>query len=174
MLGSTEELSETTGNIDESYDTDPSHPHSFYILTAVVVESDQRDALRSGLVGIAASSYWHTSEAMRDASGRSRVHELLGYLADGAGSERCVISVLQHIQPGPPIQEARIFAHLECYTICHPIAGRAVLYRQLYNPEEPISIDYLNSQGIGNIRNFRSFSYMSLDMHIHIPLFTGH
>lgn len=86
--------------IDESYDTDPSHPHSFYILTAVVVENDQRDALRSGLVGIAASSYWHTSEAMRDVSGRSRVHKLLDYLADDAGSERCVISVLQHIQPG--------------------------------------------------------------------------
>lgn len=86
--------------IDESYDTDLSHPQSFYILTAVVVESDQRNALRSGLVGLAGSSYWHTSEAMRDPAGQSQIHKLLDYLADETGSERCVVSVLQHIESG--------------------------------------------------------------------------
>ena len=84
--------------IDESYDMDPAHTRNFYSLSAVLVESAQRDVLRSGLVRRAASSYWHTSEALRTEEGRVHAHTLLTYLADDAGSEQCVISVLQHVQ----------------------------------------------------------------------------
>lgn len=86
--------------LDESYSVDPAHPHKFYIMSAVVVEPDQRDLLRSEIVAAAGSSWWHTTDALRSEDGRLRTHAMLTALADPAGTEWCVIAHRRAIEPG--------------------------------------------------------------------------
>ncbi|MFT8705190.1 hypothetical protein [Bifidobacterium aquikefiricola] len=85
--------------IDESYNTDRSFTQLYYILTAVIVQSDERDSLREGLVRVVGGTHWHTTKALRTIEGREKTHRLLEYLADEEGSEECVLSVMSTIQP---------------------------------------------------------------------------
>lgn len=86
--------------LDESYSVDPAHPHKFYIMSAVVLEPDQRDLLRAQIVEIAGSSWWHTTNSLRSEDGRHRTHAMLKALADPAGTEWCVVAHRRAIEPG--------------------------------------------------------------------------
>jgi len=83
--------------IDETYNVDPAHSSRYYTLTAVLVQASSLDIVRSGIREIAENGYWHTSDELRTASGRSRALEMLKFLADPAGSEACVVSHTQQI-----------------------------------------------------------------------------
>ena len=79
--------------LDESYQVpDPvvAPAETFYIFTAVIVESNQRDELREGLLDIAEDGWWHTTKALLDDSGRAKTREMLKFL--GEGSETCIIA----------------------------------------------------------------------------------
>jgi hypothetical protein len=79
--------------LDESYqapDGVDAHRQTFYIFTAVVVQLKDMSALRSELVQIAGSDYWHTRDALMTDAGRKRTRDLLDYLAEGI--EPCVIA----------------------------------------------------------------------------------
>jgi hypothetical protein len=78
--------------IDETYDVDPSHDQRFYVCSAVIVKSTQRDPLREEIEEIAGESYWHTTEALRQ--NREKVMEMVSCLASPHGSERCAVSVV--------------------------------------------------------------------------------
>lgn len=83
--------------LDETYNVDLAHPQRYYVMTAVVVQASQRDVVRSDLVGIVGSSFWHTSEGLRTEAGRSTARDLLDYLADPAGTETCIVSVVEPV-----------------------------------------------------------------------------
>ena len=85
--------------IDETFDVDPAHPRHFYVMAAVVVQCEELDGLRAGLVDLAGSSYWHTSEALRTEAGRERTREMLDYLGNPEGTERCVVR--HHVEVAP-------------------------------------------------------------------------
>ncbi|WP_216915245.1 hypothetical protein [Nocardia noduli] len=79
--------------LDESYQVpDPvvAPKETFYIFTAVLVASDQRDELRNGLLEIAGSPKWHTTKELLGDSGRAKTREMLKFL--GEGSETCIIA----------------------------------------------------------------------------------
>lgn len=76
--------------LDESYSADPHHGATFYIVSAVIVESDQVDPLRDGLDERVPQAWWHTTDELQTVSGRTRAQELLAYLADG--KEACVVT----------------------------------------------------------------------------------
>jgi len=78
--------------IDETYSLDLSHGERFYTVTAVLIEADARDGLRTGIRQEVGSDYWHTTEELRTAAGRARTLSLLDYLADSHGSEACVVA----------------------------------------------------------------------------------
>lgn len=67
--------------LDETYNVDPAHRPSYYVMVAVVVQSREMSALRSDLVNRAGASYWRTTEALRTELGRERTVELLEYLS---------------------------------------------------------------------------------------------
>ncbi len=83
--------------LDETYNIDPRHPERYYVMSAVIVHYDQRDQVRSDLVRIVGSSFWHTSEALRTPLGRATTTRLLSYLGDPTGSETCVVSHTEHV-----------------------------------------------------------------------------
>lgn len=85
--------------LDESYQApdDTTGRPTFYIFTAVLVDLKDVDALRSGLVERAGSSYWHTSEALKSDQGRAQTRDLLDYLAKGV--EPCVIAHRVRVDP---------------------------------------------------------------------------
>lgn len=85
--------------LDETYNISPQHDEIYYVMTAVVVEADQRNFLRDGLRSIAESSYWHTSEKARTEEGRKQVIEMLEYLAFPEGKERVIVSCQMSIAP---------------------------------------------------------------------------
>lgn len=90
-------LAQATGRavalLDETYSVEPGLARRFYAMTAVVVQLGEVEGLRRGLVARVPSGYWHTSEALRTASGRVDAERLVGYLADPTGSEACVLAV---------------------------------------------------------------------------------
>ncbi|MFT3887383.1 MAG: hypothetical protein QM713_04370 [Arachnia sp.] len=83
--------------IDETYNLDDRWA-KFYVMTAVVVQADQRDLVRRALIARAGCGYWHTSEALRSSEGRRRAHDLLDYLGHPEGSEFCVIAHARAIE----------------------------------------------------------------------------
>jgi hypothetical protein len=85
--------------LDETYNVDPAHRPSYYVMVAVVVQSREMSALRSDLVNRAGASYWHTTEALRTELGRERTVELLQYLGDPAGSELCALRHESTVDP---------------------------------------------------------------------------
>lgn len=93
----------TTGPVaflDESYQApdgaDPGRA-TFYIFTAVLVELKNLDELRSGLLDVAGSTYWHTRDALRTDDGREQTRGLLAYLAEGL--EPCVVAHRVKVDP---------------------------------------------------------------------------
>lgn len=99
--------------VDETYSVDPAHDLMFYVMTAVVVEHQEMDGLRAGLVRRAGSSFWHSSDALRTCEGRERMHELLSYLGADDGKELCIISHRVGVDPGDSNGET---ARSECLT----------------------------------------------------------
>lgn len=82
--------------IDETYSVDPHHANRFYVMSAVIVQPTERDALRATVRAMANTSFWHTTDQLRTVEGRARVREILAFLADPHGSEICVLS---HVAP---------------------------------------------------------------------------
>lgn len=85
----------TTGSavafLDETYDLTGGRP--FYIMTAVVVDTDQITALRRELVdAVGESRYWHTTEALQTRAGYASAVGLCHLLGDENGSELCIIT----------------------------------------------------------------------------------
>lgn len=77
--------------IDETYELE--HGRPFYIMTAVVVATDQISALRRELVAaVGDSRYWHTTEALQTRAGYASAVGLCHLLGDENGSELCVIT----------------------------------------------------------------------------------
>lgn len=79
--------------LDETYqlaNSDITVVNTFYVLTAVVVELDQMDELRTGLRQIARGDWWHTTQALLEEEGRARAEDMLSFL--GEGIEPCVIA----------------------------------------------------------------------------------
>ncbi|WP_245925376.1 hypothetical protein [Nocardia nova] len=80
--------------LDESYqvpNADITTANTFYILTAVVVEFDQMEELRAGLVQIAEGNWWHTTNALQEDDGREKTEDMLNFL--GEGSEPSIIAL---------------------------------------------------------------------------------
>ncbi len=86
--------------LDESYSTDRAHEQRFYLLTAVVVQANQRDLVREGLIEIVGDTWWHTTQKRQSHEGRQQIEELLGYLADPEGTERAIVSCQMTIADG--------------------------------------------------------------------------
>jgi len=77
--------------LDESYRIEPSG-QTYYIITAAVIEHDQRDIVRRDIVRIAATTYWHTTNALQTNAGRTKARELLDYLGGPSGTETAFIA----------------------------------------------------------------------------------
>ncbi|RAN79366.1 hypothetical protein B5P43_15780 [Bacillus sp. SRB_336] len=71
--------------LDESFRGPDEHTGEspFYLMTAVVVEKNDMEAIRKDLGEIADGSYWHTTEAYQTNTGAERIMSMLQYLADG-------------------------------------------------------------------------------------------
>ncbi|AXK88482.1 hypothetical protein SAMN05421776_1283 [Nocardia farcinica] len=132
--------------LDESYQVpDPvvAPAETFYIFTAVVVEFDQMDELREGLVEIADSTWWHTTKALMDDDGRARTRDMLEFL--GEGPETCIIAFQVPVDGGDHDGE---IARRACYRglAIELAAGRA-------NAWDPVDLFVLEER---NQQNFRS------------------
>lgn len=77
--------------LDESYRIEPSG-QTYYIMTAAIIEHDQRDIVRSDITRIAEATYWHTTNALQTNEGRTKTRELLDYLGDPSGTETAFIA----------------------------------------------------------------------------------
>ncbi|MFE5702206.1 hypothetical protein [Rhodococcus koreensis] len=94
----------TTGQVaylDESYQApDPTitQSNTFYVFTAVVVHKDAMIELRKGLGEIAEGSWWHTTKALLEDTGRKKTRGMLEYLAEGF--EACVIAHKVPVESG--------------------------------------------------------------------------
>ena len=87
--------------LDESYQVpDPvvAPEETFYIFTAVIVEFEQMAELRAGLRDIAESSWWHTTKALLNYSGRAKTRDMLKFL--GHGPETCIIAFRVPVEIG--------------------------------------------------------------------------
>ncbi|WP_280490697.1 hypothetical protein [Nocardia farcinica] len=99
--------------LDESYQvahTAVPAARTFYIFTAVVVEHAQMEELRAGLVEIAGSRWWHTTEALQSTDGRAKTEDMLSFLSEGP--EVSIISLEMPIGPNDRDGEA---ARRACY-----------------------------------------------------------
>ncbi len=97
--------------LDETYRTDPQG--GYYVMTAAVVQADQRDRVRADIRSIAGDGYWHTTESLRTPDGLARTRSLLDYLGDPAGTETYFIAHEQRIEDGDPRGE---LARTRCLT----------------------------------------------------------
>ncbi|WP_144018651.1 DUF3800 domain-containing protein [Demequina sp. NBRC 110051] len=105
--------------IDESYSVDPRFDTRFYVMSAVIVQPTERDALRTSLRALTATSFWHTTDQLRTAEGRARVREVLACLADPQGSEICVLSHVAAVETGDTNgEDARARAFRALLTWC--------------------------------------------------------
>lgn len=99
--------------LDESYQApDPviTHDTTFYIFTAVIVQQEEMDELRDGLVTIAEDTWWHTTDALLEEEGRLKTRDMLEFLAEGY--EACVIA--HQVPVGPADHNAEV-ARRACY-----------------------------------------------------------
>lgn len=78
--------------LDETYRTPTDKPgeNPFYVISAVVVRSEDRVGLAADLSHIVGANYWHTTEELKNEQGRMRVLELCKYLREG--TEPCLIA----------------------------------------------------------------------------------
>lgn len=77
--------------LDETYRIEAG-TSGYYVMSAVVIESGQRDFVRDGIKGIVGGNYWHTTDALQTEVGRRTTCELLDYLNDPEGREVCLIA----------------------------------------------------------------------------------
>ena len=148
--------------LDESYQApDPigHHRKTFYLFTAVVVAQDDMDELRGGLLEIAGSTHWHTTEALLTAGGRRATEDMLGYLADG--KETCVIA---HQVSVDPVDHDAEDARRACYrSLAEELAaGRAGSW-------SPIELLILEERNQRNFRNKDDKNHKELIRENRIP-----
>lgn len=93
--------------LDETYREAREHvgERPFYLFTAVIVEPADMEEIRKELPEIAASGYWHTTEALQTANGRERALEMARYLGDG--TEPCVVARRLNLDPDETTEDAR-------------------------------------------------------------------
>lgn len=84
--------------LDESYRVERPGA-TYYLMTAAVVQADQRDIVRHDICEIADGNYWHTTEALRTSQGVTTTRTFLDYLGDPKGTETYFIALEQPIQP---------------------------------------------------------------------------
>ena len=115
--------------LDETYRVERGGP-IYYVMTAAVIQSDQRDIVRYDIQEIVGSTYWHTTEALQDAQGTALACDLLDYLGDPAGTEACFIAHEHQVQPTDPHGEHARSACLSSL-LCHlnrPLNGGIELF----------------------------------------------
>lgn len=97
--------------LDESYRAPGEHSGEkpFYLFTAVIVEPNHMDSIRTELTQIAGGNYWHTTEALQEPAGFEKVQAMLEYLSEG--DEFCVIAKKTEIDPADTDTE---IARREC------------------------------------------------------------
>ncbi|WP_105567780.1 hypothetical protein [Microbacterium halophytorum] len=96
--------------VDESYRAAgrPGEP-PFYLMVAVVIDVDAMGQARADLMRIAGGTYWHTTEAFRELTGRSRVDAMVAYLS--AADVWSVVAVQTCVDPRDATLES---ARMEC------------------------------------------------------------
>lgn len=132
--------------LDESYQTfdtvvDPAA--TFYIFAAVIVQADQRDELRAGLLEIAGGDWWHTSEALLQEEGRAKTRDMLEFLAEGP--EMSIIGL--QVPVGDHDRDGEI-ARRDCYRglAIELATGRDGLW-------DPVELLVLEERNQSNFRN---------------------
>lgn len=116
--------------LDETYNVDDRWAR-FYVMTAVVVQADQRADVRDALVDRAGSGYWHTSEALRARDGQQRTLALLDYLGHPDGSELCVLAHARTVEDDDADGEQ---ARARCLTsLLHHLTSTP-------SPDEPVEL----------------------------------
>ena len=98
--------------LDETYEERPGSS-TFYVMTAAVLQADQRDLVREDVTRIVGRPYWHTTDALQSDEGRAKASELLQYLGDPDGTEVCLISRRSPIEPEDSSGE---LARADCLT----------------------------------------------------------
>ena len=75
--------------LDETYQVEPGDRRRFYVMAAVVVLHDDRDALRNELDELVPDGWWHTTDELRTEQGRACARSMLQ--AFRIPDETCVI-----------------------------------------------------------------------------------
>ena len=118
--------------VDESYKIG-----AYYILTAVIVQSDQRDLLRDKLQELVNKERWHTTEELRTPEGRACAHTILQYLSD-EGNEEYIISVIRADPHDTTGEASREQAFRKLYQLLTPGIELFVLERRRENRQRNI------------------------------------
>ncbi len=122
--------------LDETYHVANDGRSKFYVIAAVVVLEQDRDELRSELDHLVPGGWWHTTEQLRDDSGRTEARQLLKTFQ--VPEETCVIvekaSVATGDKDGMQAREAalgRLLTAVHHATFkTHPPVNLAVLEEQ--------------------------------------------
>lgn len=94
--------------LDESFRGPAEHEGEdpFYLMTAVVVQKRDMNAIREELQVIADGTYWHTTEAFQTETGTEQVMGMLKYLAEG--DEPVVVALRRGLdEKAKTLEEAR-------------------------------------------------------------------
>ncbi|MEO7121705.1 MAG: hypothetical protein ABI400_01020 [Lacisediminihabitans sp.] len=78
--------------LDEAYETTRGRKR-FYIMSALIIQGDDRDRLRAALVNVVDGNYWHTTSSYGSESGRETIKEFVSFLAHDRSTLLCVIDV---------------------------------------------------------------------------------
>lgn len=128
--------------VDETYSAQEGH-RNFYVMTAVVVSSGDRDPLRRELDHLVPGGWWHTSEELRTDAGWRRAEELLGTFRQG--DEACVVvekrSVTANDTDGEEARESVLSNLLERLCWPHP------------NEHEPVRLVVMEERRIARQNN---------------------
>ncbi|MGW4635503.1 hypothetical protein [Nocardia sp. NPDC004415] len=132
--------------LDESYqiaDGTVRQNETFYVLTAVIVRIPDMDELRENLLAIVGSSYWHSTEALRDGgSGPDIMRAMLEYLSEGV--EPVMIAHRVSVAEGDKDGEA---ARRDCYR------SLAVELSRGGTGRDPVELLVLEERNQSNLRN---------------------
>lgn len=84
--------------IDETYHVEADGRQRFYVMAAVIIVADDRDALRQEIDGLVPDGWWHTTEALRTDDGRDQARDLLRQFR--IPDETCVIVETSSVDDG--------------------------------------------------------------------------
>lgn len=141
--------------LDESYsapaEAGAGRP-TFYVFSSVLVRVKDMDVLRGGLVDIAESDFWHTSDALKTEEGRTQTRTMLDYLAEGI--EPCVITHRVSVDPEDSDAED---ARKQCYQALAVAlaAGRPGVW-------DPVDLLVLEERSQSNLKNRDQASHKEL------------